>query len=50
MINTLSSATTQTAYYLALLKLIAYAVGFTLGAALLLGIVYLIVFYSDYWR
>jgi len=43
-------AITQTAYYMALLKLTAAIVFFTLGTILFLGLVYLIVFYSHYWR
>ena len=50
MITELSAATTQTAYYLTLLKLMACVVGFALGTILLLGMIYLIVFYSHYWR
>ena len=50
MIDALATATTQAAYYMALLKLAAAVVGLTLGVTLFLGIVYLIVFYSHYWR
>ena len=50
MIETLSTATTQTAYYVALLKLTACIVGFTLGTVLFMGMIYLIVFYSHYWK
>ena len=50
MITALTAATTQTAYYLALLKLTVAIVGFTLGTVLFLGMIYLIVFYSHYYR
>jgi len=43
-------AITQTAYYMALLKLTAAITLFTLGTVLFLGLIYLIVFYSHYWR
>ena len=50
MITSLSAATTQSAYYLTLLKFTACIIGFTLGTVLFLGAIYLIVFYSHYWR
>ena len=49
MINAFNTATTQTAYYVALLKLILVVTGFALGLALLFGAIYLIIFYSRYW-
>ena len=50
MITAFTAATTQTAYYMALLKLSAAITFFTLGTIVFLGIIYLIVFYSHYWR
>jgi len=50
MLAGLTTATTQTAYYVALFKLTAAIVGFTLGTVLFLGMIYLIVFYSHYYR
>lgn len=50
MFTALSVATTQTAYYVALLKLTAAIVGFTLGTILFLAMIYLIVLYSHYYR
>ena len=43
-------AITQAAYYMALLKLTAAITFFTLGTILFLGLIYLIVVYSRYWR
>jgi len=43
-------AITQTAYYLALFKLTAAIIFFILGTVVFLGLIYLIVFYSHYWR
>ena len=49
MISTLSTTTTQTAYYMALLKLILVTTSFALGIVLLFGAICLITFYSRHW-
>ena len=43
-------AITQTEYYMTLLKYVALTTGGIIGTVLFLGMVYLIVFYSHYWR
>ena len=43
-------AITQTEYYLTLLKYLALLGGGTVFVAAFIGIIYLIVFYSHYWR
>ena len=43
-------AITQSEYYLHLLKLIGAMTGFTLATVLFFLTIYLIVFYSHYWR
>ena len=43
-------ALTQTEYYMTLLKYVALTTGGIIGTVLFLGMVYLIVFYSLYWR
>ena len=43
-------AITQTEYYLTFFKYCVFIAGGTAITALFLGIVYLVVFYSHYWR
>jgi len=50
MLDGLTAAATQTEYYLEVVRLVSLFVGFSLGAVLFFGLVYLIVFYSHYWR
>jgi len=50
MLTTLVHSQTQTEYYIGLLKLVLAMTGFTLGTVLFFGAIYLIVYYSKYWR
>ena len=50
MLNGLTAATTQTEYYLEIVRLTGLFVGISLGAVAFLGLIYLIVFYSHYYR
>ena len=43
-------AITQTEYYLTLLKYLAFVAGGAALTALFMAVIWLIVFYSHYWR
>ena len=50
MLSGLTAATTQSAYYLEIIRLTGIFVGLSLGAVAFFGLIYLIVFYSHYYR
>ena len=50
MLNGLTAATTQSEYYLEIVKLTGLFVGASLLATAFIGLIYLIVFYSHYYR
>ena len=50
MLSGLTAATTQTEYYLEVARLVGLFVGASLGAVAFFVLIYLIVFYSHYYR
>lgn len=50
MLNGLASATTQTEYYLELVRLTSLFAAGLVGTVVFFGVVYLIVFYSHYYK